>query len=476
MKKGDNRGLSTIVATLLIILLVLVAVGIIWVVVRTMIANNAEQISLGKFTINLEIVSIKQTNLDVNIKVKRNVGEGDLEGILFSIFDGQNTHIYEKHNVTLDPLEMKTFVVNYSGEIISISIYPILESSSGKTTTGNLADTYYTDSAEEEISENCTADCTGKECGDNGCGGVCGTCSASTPYCVQGECSAEAGEEENCTCAATTCIGSTCDNGIGGSCLGELQSDCNNNQIMCGTSLNGCGSCGTCDTGYYCNEGICSPNCLLSDCGTRECGPLPGKSYCGTNFCGSCTIGGETCNDSIGVCFTCVPDCSGRECGVDPVCGTSCGSCNSTAGETCNVTSGVCSVCVPDCSGKECGTESVCGSICGTCDTAAGEYCESGTCVKDESVNEGTVFSVWPWPSGRMYFDSQDLPKSGENYAGYYVKIGSEYDCLRIFEYVTPTIPTSYNMTYMKISITATDIEPGDNYAIWENYTSCVLS
>jgi len=31
--------------------------------------------------------------------------------------------------------------------------------------------------------EFCTADCSGKDCGSDGCGGVCGTCSDPTPYC-----------------------------------------------------------------------------------------------------------------------------------------------------------------------------------------------------------------------------------------------------------------------------------------------------
>ena len=43
LRRG-KRGLSTIVATLIIILLVLVATGIIWVVVRNDIKGNAEQI------------------------------------------------------------------------------------------------------------------------------------------------------------------------------------------------------------------------------------------------------------------------------------------------------------------------------------------------------------------------------------------------------------------------------------------------
>lgn len=92
----------------------------------------------------------------------------------------------------------------------------------------------------------------------------------------------------------------------------------------------------------------------------------------------------------------CVPDCSGRTCGPDPICGASCGGC--TFG-TC--VAGRCEgtdPCVPECSGRECGADPVCGASCGMCagacddgaclDTtgctptcSAAEECVSGTCV-----------------------------------------------------------------------------------------------
>ena len=76
LKRNDKRGLSTIVATLLIILLTLVAVGIIWVVVRNVIQGGSEQISLGKFTLDLKISQVQRINDSaLSITLKRNVGE-----------------------------------------------------------------------------------------------------------------------------------------------------------------------------------------------------------------------------------------------------------------------------------------------------------------------------------------------------------------------------------------------------------------
>ena len=68
-------------------------------------------------------------------------------------------------------METKTFSIDYAGKIVSVSIYPIFETSSGKTSTGNLADIYYYSGGGEEgdVNPNCIANCAGKECGDNGC-------------------------------------------------------------------------------------------------------------------------------------------------------------------------------------------------------------------------------------------------------------------------------------------------------------------
>ena len=74
----NNRGLSTIVATLLILLLVMVAVGIIWVVVRNVIQSGTEQISLGKYTLDLQIEQVQKiSDSQINVKLKRNAGDGE---------------------------------------------------------------------------------------------------------------------------------------------------------------------------------------------------------------------------------------------------------------------------------------------------------------------------------------------------------------------------------------------------------------
>jgi len=179
-----------------------------------------------------------------------------------------------------------------------------------------------------DVNEGCA--CEGRECGDDGCGGTCGTC-ADRELCVEGECVA-------------------------------CQPDCSGRE--CGAD--GCGgSCGTCDANSTCEVGQCESNCA-PQCAGRECGPDGCGGACGPG-CGV----GELCVS--GLCEACTPSCDGKACG-DNGCGGSCGTCE--GGATCEA--GQCVGCVPACDGKTCG-DNGCGGVCGTCES--GYSCASGQCV-----------------------------------------------------------------------------------------------
>jgi hypothetical protein len=90
----------------------------------------------------------------------------------------------------------------------------------------------------------CAADCTGKVCGDDGCGGSCGTCTAPDVCDAAGQC---------CT---PDCTSKECgDDGCGG-------------------------SCGACAEGNYCDATF---TCAACSCGDQDCG----VDQCGTS-CGTC--------------------------------------------------------------------------------------------------------------------------------------------------------------------------------------------
>jgi len=111
-----------------------------------------------------------------------------------------------------------------------------------------------------ETAGECFPDCSGKQCGDDGCDGSCGTC----------------GEGQSCKF---------------GVCVGDCIPDCTNKE--CGN--NGCGeSCGTCSEGKVCQAFQCvecTPECAGKECGDDGCG----------GSCGLCEAG-EVCDS--GQCVT----------------------------------------------------------------------------------------------------------------------------------------------------------------------------
>jgi len=178
----------------------------------------------------------------------------------------------------------------------------------------------------------CVPSCDGKDCGDDGCAGSCGSCPAGLTC------------KEDFTC-------------------GPCDPDCSGKQ--CGDD--GCGgSCGECSDGNACIDFqclSCNPDCSGKQCGDDGCG----------GSCGTCGFQAQ-CQD--GQCITCTPNCSGKECG-DNGCGGMCGSC--PANFQCEA--GVCVEkveCKPNCLNRECG-DNGCGGTCGSC--GGGQVCSAtGVC------------------------------------------------------------------------------------------------
>ena len=141
----EKRGLSSIVATLIIILLTLVAVGVIWVVVQNLLRSGAEQAELGTYTLDLEIKSVQVAGEDVTVVVKRNAGEGEFVGMNFVFSNGTDSEII-RENTSLNKLDTKTFTFILTkistSTLKSVSVVPIYKTSSGKESSGNVADEF----------------------------------------------------------------------------------------------------------------------------------------------------------------------------------------------------------------------------------------------------------------------------------------------------------------------------------------------
>ena len=159
----NQKGLSAVVTTLIVILLVLVAVGIMWVVVRSLIQEGAEGVELGRFTLDLEIKRVQIENNDVTVVViKRNPGEGNFIGMNFVFSDGINSETI-RENTTLQQTEEKSFTFTLTeistDNLETISVFPIFELSSGEESIGDIADSF-------EVTEEMKAGITGDVIGN----------------------------------------------------------------------------------------------------------------------------------------------------------------------------------------------------------------------------------------------------------------------------------------------------------------------
>jgi len=108
----NKRGLSAIVATLIIILLVLVAVGIIWVVVRNLIQEGVEQIDISTkcLAIDLRAESVELTtgeteSYDVTLRL---AGGETIDGVKITLFNETTNSGVLDFGETMSPLDIKT--------------------------------------------------------------------------------------------------------------------------------------------------------------------------------------------------------------------------------------------------------------------------------------------------------------------------------------------------------------------------------
>ena len=191
-----------------------------------------------------------------------------------------------------------------------------------------------------DIPDTCVPDCWAKDCGDDGCGGLCGECTEEGFECIEGFCK-----------CPTECDGKNC-------------------------GPDGCGGlCGICNVGTECLDGVCVD--CAPDCTDRVCGPDGCGGLCG--FCAYgeiCTILGECQDDICALNCDIEPD-GFKQCGSDG-CGGYCGFC--LGASDCGA-DGLCydTGCTGSCDGIACGLDG-CGGVCGYCPD--GDYCTpEGQCI-----------------------------------------------------------------------------------------------
>lgn len=92
----SKKGVSEVITTVLMIVLVVAAIGILAVVVINLVRQNVGGLEsdasclTNSFTVNIESACINQSNSVVNVRVKRNSGDDNFTSLAFFV-DGQRT-------------------------------------------------------------------------------------------------------------------------------------------------------------------------------------------------------------------------------------------------------------------------------------------------------------------------------------------------------------------------------------------------
>ena len=271
----NQKGLSAVVTNLIIILLVIVAVGIIWVVISNLIDQTSGDINLSSLTETLEIKKVLTEGSNVNVQVQRTSGDGNLSGIKFIVYDSNgDSQSFEEDASTMKELDTKTFSLSgYTGdEVAKVEVAPIYTTDKGQQKTLKVTDTYdlseYAGIVSCEIDDDCTADFSELVCSNGD------VYSRSHDFsCIDGSCSDSATDTLNTDCGSGSC----CD----ASCV-DTQTD-ENNCGSCGSSCSGGQSCisGSCeDCITACEIGMCGSGFALCSSGTTDCDTA---TYCGAN-------------------------------------------------------------------------------------------------------------------------------------------------------------------------------------------------
>ncbi len=149
-----------------------------------------------------------------------------------------------------------------------------------------------------QCATSCTPNCTGRQCGDDDCGGSCGTCSASDCLvCSAGSCVSECNGVEICaggsccTPGCPACRTSAVSDGCGGSCA----ANCSSPSVCDGDSCcaPSCPACLESSVADGCGD-TCAANCTGSDqCCGDTCTPPPtsctsGWTDCDFDWCNGC--------------------------------------------------------------------------------------------------------------------------------------------------------------------------------------------
>lgn len=118
MERGNmnKRGLDAVVTTLIMILLVLVAVGIIWIVVRNVVQQGSEQIDISSKCIAVDVKAVSVSPVasqagNYSVTLRRAAGGDAIGGVKVTLFNATANSGVLNFTVPLSELQTSTITI-----------------------------------------------------------------------------------------------------------------------------------------------------------------------------------------------------------------------------------------------------------------------------------------------------------------------------------------------------------------------------
>ena len=129
----NKKGLSTVVTTLIIILLVLVAVSIVWVVVRAFIESGVETIDYTAKCLQVDVRATAVTGTNpYDVTLKRGAGGEAIAGIRFVFLDAGTGSGMIDDAFNIQPLATETRTVDGGiSDAIKVEVTPYFIDANG---------------------------------------------------------------------------------------------------------------------------------------------------------------------------------------------------------------------------------------------------------------------------------------------------------------------------------------------------------
>jgi len=235
-----KKGVSAVVATILIVMITVLAIGIIWVTILPMIRENLAVSDVCE-NAGVSIVSsqgytcYKPSNITM-VQVSKGNSEVNVTGLKFSVSMDGNSYDYDNQKVEYSTADYNVYYLNTSEfeKIEKISVVPTIKlGDSDKSCSAIFLDNVPLCSSNINLVAVSAGKLIGRSSGYSTNAQVVAGCVANNScaqnICTNVNCTDICGNnytgliELNCSCAANTFVGQNCSDGCGGICAGLKQ-------------------------------------------------------------------------------------------------------------------------------------------------------------------------------------------------------------------------------------------------------------